>query len=220
MDNQITETSLLFVEGKNEKYFFGALLKFLKIDNVQHIDTKGADNLKNVFEDYSKQASFNNVSRIAFIQDADKKSAECRLKILKSSVQEIVKARNDNFDFKDISLDSNVKNIEGVNVRYGFYIMPNNKDDGMLEDLLIEYMKTDTICHCVEKYISCAQNNGASLKNKSKSTILAYLSTKPKIPSSIDIAAQQGVFDFNNECFKGIKDFLTKMFSAEFYYRQ
>ncbi|MCA6072488.1 MAG: hypothetical protein LE178_02995 [Endomicrobium sp.] len=210
----IEKTSILLVEGKDEVNFFDMLLKFLNIPNVQSIDVGGVYNFKNKFSVLSKQEKFRDVDKIAFIRDADKQ-AESALDSLKSSVQ----SADVRFSINDISLanNNNIKDINGVCC--GIYIMPDNQSSGMLEDLCIKYMKTDSICHCVEKYISCVRNNGGKngekfeFKNESKSIIFSYLSTKLADSPSIGRAAQKNVFDFNNKCFCDIKNFLSKMFS-------
>jgi hypothetical protein len=210
----IEKTSILLVEGKDEVNFFDMLLKFLDIPNVQCIGVDGVDNFGNGFVTLSKQEKFRDVDKIAFIRDADNKQAKSALDSLKSSVQ----SADVHFNINDISLANN--NIKDINdVRCGVYIMPDNQNSGMLEDLCIKYMKTDSICHCVEEYISCVRNNGGKngekfeFKNKSKSIIFSYLSTKLADSPSIGRAAQKNVFDFNNKCFYGIKNFLSKMFS-------
>ncbi|MCA6070253.1 MAG: hypothetical protein LE180_03980 [Endomicrobium sp.] len=211
----IEKTSILLVEGKDEVNFFDMLLKFLNIPNVQCIDVCGVDNFGNGFVTLSKQEKFRDVDKIAFIRDADKR-AESALKSLKSSVRS-ANVRFINIDDISLANNNNVKDTNGV--RCGVYIMPDNQNSGMLEDLCIKYMKTDSICHCVEKYISCVRNNGGKngekfeFENESKSIIFSYLSTKLADSPSIGLAARQNVFDFNNKCFDGIKNFLLKMFS-------
>ncbi|MCA6070876.1 MAG: hypothetical protein LE168_00555 [Endomicrobium sp.] len=187
---KIGETSILLVEGKDEVNFFNALLKFLDVPDVQCIDVGGVSKFKNEFDALSRGAGFEDVNKIAFVRDADKQ-AESALDSLKSSVSTAAYVR---FNIDDISLANNVKDIDDV-ARCGVYIMPDNQSPGMLEDLCIKYMKTDSICHCVEEYISCVRNNGGKngekfeFKNESKSIIFSYLSTKLADSPSIGLAA-------------------------------
>jgi hypothetical protein len=92
--------------------------------------------------------------------------------------------------------------------------MPDNKNEGELEDLFIRYINSDIIKECVYRYIKCLEKSGKKLKNKNKSTVYSYLSSEIANSPSIGVAAQQGIFEFGNSCFDGIKDFLKKMFGV------
>jgi hypothetical protein len=213
--NKITKKSILLVEGEDEKNFFDKLLKSksLEINDVQCISAGGEKSFKARFGNLSREEAFRYVNKIAFIRDAEKNEAYSALDSIKSAVKSA--KTNTGFDIECISsLTDNVKDIVKDKMRCGVYIMPDNKNSGALENLCIKYMKTEPIHNCVEGYIRCAQSNGAILKNKSKAKIFAYLSTKIADAPSIGVAAKQGVFDFDNTCFDGIKDFLKRVFSA------
>jgi hypothetical protein len=211
-------TSILLVEGKDDLDFFNDLLKFLGMNDVKCTKVDGNRCFKDKLDTVLKDPGFGDVNKIAFIRDADD-SADKTLESLKTCVLNVVEKRNLDKEIKDISFDSNIENIDDK--RYGFYIMPDNKNPGALEDLYIKYIETDPIYHCIERYIRCIQSKGISLKNEKKATKFLYTSTKrendcPSIGNTGQPKkGEEKVLDFNNECFASIKNFLTKMFYAK-----
>jgi nucleoside diphosphate kinase len=220
--------NILLVEGKDEKNFFKELLKYLSIGNVQIESYEGKGNLKKFLQALSKDRNFRNIKKMAFVRDADE-DAKSAFHSIKDNIKDAVKEL-EVYDsiagwYSKLELSNNVISINGI--RLGIYIMPDNKNNGTLEDLCIEYIKSDPVKDCVFEYIKCIEccfkKSGKTLnpKNKSKSMVYSYLSSKMlsskknAYSPSIGVAAQQDIFDFSNSCFYGIKDFLKKMFKAD-----
>ena len=105
---------------------------------------------------------------------------------------------------------------EENNIKTGIFIMPNNIDEGMLEDLCIESVRSKPIFECVNKYIECCLSHLPENKrniNISKAKIQTYLAIKRPIANTLGLAAIKGYWDFEENCFSEIKQFIHNLFS-------
>jgi hypothetical protein len=204
----VTAPQVLAVEGKDERMFFNALLRFMVIDGVQIIEIGGKDKFKRQFAKIlnNNDDFFDTVQSIGFVRDAEDNEADSAFQ----SICNIIKP----YGLPCPSKPSEVV-VHGA-MRVGVFIMPNNEDSGMLENLCIEAAKTDSVWECVEAFTTCYKSK-IDLKNynPAKAQIQAFLSTRIPIVSALGIAAQQHVWDFSKPCFEPIKSFLSKLFISE-----
>ena len=147
MDSKTTIISnrLLAVEGKDECNFFKAMFKHEKINNIQVVDIGGKDKFKTKFHLLNNTDGFSEVHTLGFVRDAEQNQANSAF----LSICGIIKK----YKFptpRDINtvIDENNKKI-------GVFIMPNNIDKGMLEDLCIDFVISKPIFGCVNEYIKC-----------------------------------------------------------------
>ena len=202
--DKIVQENILAVEGKDEKNFFDALLKKLMITNVQIIDVGGKDNFKNKFSVYlQSDRALDIIKNIGFIRDAEDLEAE-------TAFQSICSVLN-NYSLPCPTKIGKVIEYNGKKVN--IFIMPNNNDCGILENLCITSIIETDIFKCVDCFVKCYSSMISKEKyNLPKAEILAYLSTRIPIVNSLGIAAQQNVWDFSHECFSEIKKFLLELF--------
>jgi hypothetical protein len=138
--------NILAVEGKDEYNFFTALIKHLNLASVQIEDMGGKDKFKLEFPLLAQSENFYGiVEKIGFVRDAEEKEATEAFKsicgILSSYNLPVPEAPN------------TVTDKDGK--KTAVFIMPNNKDSGMPEDLCIESRKTDPVWNCVEAFVKC-----------------------------------------------------------------
>jgi len=205
---RITSTHLLTVEGKDECNFFDALLKHENIKDIQVIDIGGKDKFKVEIPFLINAEGFSDVQSLGFIRDAEENQANSAF----SSICSILK---NNKNYK-LPIPKNMnKVIPEQNKRIGVFIMPNNLERGMLEDLCLESIKINNpVYNCVNKYIDCCLHFSENENmNKSKARVQTYLACKKPIVNSLGIAAQKGHWDFKNQCFSDIKQFLHALFN-------
>lgn len=108
-----------------------------------------------------------------------------------------------------------IKNDDGMKI--GIFIMPNNTEEGMLEDLCLQSIEQEPIKFCIDSYIKCVtsadDNVDFSKFNESKARTLSYLASRIPISDRLGLAAEKGHWNFNHACFDKIKDFLKSLFS-------
>ena len=208
MDKNITIKSnmLLAVEGKDESNFFKTLLEYENIQGVQIIDIGGKDKFSIEFRLLRNLENFSNITKLAFVRDAEENNASSAFQ----SICDILKKYNLPCPQKINETTENSKPIVGV------FIMPNNNNAGMLEDLCLESIKSLPINDCISKYIECVKNNLKSEDNEkfncSKAKVLTYLASKVPIVNSLGLGAEKKYWNFSDNCFSEIKSFLYKVF--------
>jgi len=203
---RIISTHLLAVEGKDECNFFDVLLKHENIKDVQIIDIGGKDKFRVEIPFLINAEGFSDVQSLGFIRDAEENQANSAF----SSICSILK---NNKNYK-LPIPKNMNEvIYEQNNKVGVFIMPNNSDRGMLEDLCLESIKINNpIYNCVNKYIDCCLDFSENKNiNKSKARVQTYLAGKKPIVNSLGLAAQKGHWNFSSQCFSDIKLFLHNL---------
>jgi hypothetical protein len=191
--NKIERENVLAVEGKDEHNFFEALLKFLDFQDVQIIDVGGKDNFKGAFSALIQTEGALNIMRnIGFVRDAEEHEAQ-------SAFDSICSVLSGLKEYNIPCPPKSCEVFEEMGKKVGVFIMPNNKDRGMLEDLCIKSIESTDIYHCVKCFEQCYGEKIDKAKyNESKAIILAYLSTRVPIVNALGLAARQNVWDFSH----------------------
>lgn len=208
MDKTIKPESsdVLAVEGKDECNFFNALIKSMGVNGIQIIDVGGKEKFNKIVPLFVNSERFwDNVKRFGFIRDAEDKEALSAF----TSICDVLKHCNLPVPSSPLQI------VEANGMQTGIFIMPNNRNKGMLEDLCLSSIKNDEVYTCVEAFTQCYEPKIEQNKYiPSKARLLAYLATRTPIVNSLGLAAQQNVWDFGNPCFDKIKMFLLELFSA------
>jgi hypothetical protein len=201
---KIENENVLAVEGNDEKNFFEVLLRTMNIPNVQIIDVGGKDNFKNKFPVYiQSEGALAKIKNIGFVRDAEQLEAQSAFDSICSVLRKYA-----------LPCPTELRKIIRRNdKKVNIFIMPNNNNCGMLEDLCIAAIKDTDVFTCVECFVKCYEGKIEKGKyNLAKAKILAYLSTRTPIVNALGLAAKQGIFDFTKPCFDDIKKFLKELF--------
>lgn len=200
----IEKDILLLVEGRDEVEFFEALLNYVGVVNiVQIINIGGKDNFKNEFPALLLSPNFSDVRKYAIIRDADDNADntfQSVIGILSRHNQPIPEAPGE------------IISSDGIST--GVYIMPGNKEKGMLEDLCLNTVLDSPVLACVNQYISCLHENlenDAFPRNEAKAKMHAFLSGMCKFVPSLGIAAKKSYFNFESDSLDDIKQFLQNL---------
>ncbi|MBI5214752.1 MAG: hypothetical protein HY960_03260 [Ignavibacteriae bacterium] len=203
---KIESKYLLLVEGKDECNFFDAFLSHLRISGVQVVDIGGKDNFLKEFPALTLIEGFSSVKRLGFVRDAETNQP---LTVF-SSICNILQKHKLPIPINPNAIMMN----DGIYV--GVFIMPDNKDPGMLENLCLQTISSDSINECIDTYIGCVQSQQREgeklIYNDSKARVQAYLASRSPIVNSLGLGAQKGYWNFDHECFDGISKFLKLLF--------
>ena len=115
------------------------------------------------------------------------------------------------------SITDIIKKIQEIkNIKTAYFIFPNNRDDGMIENLLIEAMK----CKKIKEYIKeevvpkirKMENCEITKFSESKSIFMMIAATQSPMKGNASsfITDCYKKLDKDNEYFKGIKNFISK----------
>ena len=95
----------------------------------------------------------------------------------------------------------------------GVFIMPDNKNSGMLEDLCLETVKYEKGMECVNRFIICANRLEKPPKEKdiAKAKVQAFLAIMPGVFDKAGLGAQKGYWDFDSAPLEPLKNFLSEL---------
>lgn len=208
----IAEKALL-VEGQDEVNFFKALLKHCAITgvDVQKFDGKYNFNTKlpTFLNSYGSQ-----MRAYAIIQDADTNAEDTF-----QSIVNLLKKHGEPFPAQIGKYGENDKR------RVGVFIMPGNREEGMLEDLCLQTVAEHPVMRCLDEYFSCLKEQLPSRtldqlknpdcyyfpKNPSKARSQAFLAGMYETFASVGVASLNGCWNFNHDILLDLKKFLSAL---------
>lgn len=136
---------------------------------------------------------------------------------------------------KKLNLPSKPNNFAKGEISIGIFVLPSFTEEGALETLCLQSIEEskdekyniqaldckNQFIKCVEKTINVNKSEDKMIKDKHKKEVqlwLAFQSTlasqdKCRFASTPGFAAKEGYWDFNADCFKELKNFLTEGFS-------
>jgi hypothetical protein len=178
----------ILLEGATDKSLVESMLKELKLTNEKFKFTfkglKGISSVKKLIP--TLETEITNGNKIIAIVDADKDFDK-----RKEEMAELEYIKNGNIDL---------------------FILPNNRENGTLEDLLLSTIEDKSIFDCIEKYKNCLESEKLNTNSiDSKTKLYAYTTiTHDKIPNKC-----MDKFDFEHPNFNELKKKLTNLFKEE-----
>lgn len=169
------KSRLLLVEGKEDKEFFirlGSHLKFPK--GIPWIlPYKGKDNLSKFLYQLIQGTNFKQVSQIGIVRDADYGTDAFQ------SVQTALENANANSP-RQLSVPKTVIESSEGTPRVSVLILPSEERDGMLEDLVLDVLKEDTIMSCVDDFFTCLTDRKVEIVQErlSKARVRVFITGK------------------------------------------
>ena len=170
-------------------------------NNIYIGNISGVKNLNSVYvTELIESSQFYKLDKILFIMDADyEENNESGFIRMEKSITDIIK-----------------KIQETKNIKTAYFISPNNRDDGMIENLLIEAMK----CKKIKEYIKeevvpnirKMEDCEITKFSESKSIFMMIAATQSPMKGNASsfITDCYKKLDKDNEYFKGIKNFISK----------
>lgn len=209
---EITSSRVILVEGPDEVNFFEALFRHISMQGIQIINVEGKDNFPAKFSIFLKHPDFRLVHGYALIRDADTSHAATfnSLKSLLQNHGQPCPQASGNFSITDM-------------LKVGIFIMPGNKETGMLESLCLQTVVDHPVMHCVNNYMDCLdqklvrkthETEGTLAyypKNEEKAKILAFLAGMYEVTHSLGVAALKGYWPFDHEALSELREFLKKL---------
>ena len=170
-------------------------------NNIYIGNISGVKNLNSVYvTELIESSQFYKLDKILFIMDADyRENNESGFIRMQKSIVDIIK-----------------KIQKTRNIKTDYFISPNNRDDGMIENLLIEAIKCKEIKEYIKNKVvpniremeSCEITNFS--ESKSIFMMIAATQNPMKGSASTFITDCYKKIDKDNEYFKGIKNFISK----------
>ncbi len=201
MAEAIHQRKILAVEGQDEVKFFEALLKYMRITDVEVHEVGGKNQFKDKLPALVRMRGFSDVEILAVIRDADEDANAAF-----ESIRNILEKEGLESPTKMNQFSANtIKPIVGI------FIMPGNSDTGMLEDLCLKTVKSHPAMKCVDLFIDCVLKLNNPPKNSSKAKAQAFLAAMPEIEKSVGIGARKGYWNFDSSELTKLKSFIKKL---------
>ena len=177
------------------------LLGKVNNNNIYIGNIRGVSNLNSTYIiELIENSQFRKLDKILFIMDADyRENNESGFIRMEKSIVDIIK-----------------KIQETRNIKTDYFISPNNRDGGMIENLLIEAIKCKEIKEYIKNEVvpniremeSCEITDFS--ESKSIFMMIAATQNPMKGSASTFITDCYKKIDKDNEYFKGIKNFISK----------
>ncbi|NEP38852.1 MAG: hypothetical protein F6K35_06155 [Okeania sp. SIO2H7] len=218
---KITEPKLLIGEGIEEKRLFSALIKKMGITDIQITHYGGKNNLGNFLETLILIPGFDTLTSLGITRDADNSKERAE--------QSICTALTNN----NLPLPNNQKTATQplTKLSISTFIVPDNKNEGMLEDLCLLSVNDDPGMSCLEEYFKCIQTNtGKQPKNLAKAKIHAslgptslatamlstpsardWLASQDEPDKRLAEAAETGYWNWDSQAFDPLKQFILSL---------
>ena len=208
----ITHPIQLVVEGFSALRFFTALLRKMKINQIQIQDFRGKDELEDFLLALKITGDFNTVVSIGIVRDADNDPS--------AAFASVCSALRD----AELYKPSQPAKFEGVDPRIGVLILPNANESGMLETICLQSVSNDPAIKCIEDYLDCLRSNCLQepideSHNIYKAQVQAFLASRTFLsPKRRNIwqlgeAADKGDWQWDSPAFDHVKRFLTSLAS-------
>lgn len=171
---EFEKPKIVVSEGLEEEVFFPRLLSVCNestlSEGIQFVSCGGKANLNNFLKGASSWTGFNQVKSIGIILDADSQPEGVR-----STFEKAQNAlRSIHFPAPTQMAKPEVRNGK----RAIIWVMPNNQDDGELEDLCLVALANHALIPCVRQIEKCVDRIAKPPSKSAKSrlyTLLAWL---------------------------------------------
>ena len=168
---------LLLVEGKEDKEFFIQLGSHLKFpEGIPWIlKYEGKNNLAGFLYQLIQNSNFKQVSQIGIVRDADYGTDALR------SVRNALKKANANANsLRQLPVPKTVIEPSKGSPKVSVLILPSEKRDGMLEDLVLDALNDDPITPCVNDFFTCLKDRKVEIVQErlSKARVRVFITGK------------------------------------------
>jgi len=200
MTIEITQSSLLVVEGREEELFFGSLIKHLELQNIQIMGIGGKTNLRRNLEALTLSPHFDEVISLGVVRDANDNPAAAF-----QSVCDALHAVN-------LPVPERALMSAGDSPQVSVMILPEEDAPGMLETLCLRAVEQDPAMLCVGRYFKCLQQKGLSLPDDMfKAKVQVFLASRRKTGLRLGEAAQAKYWPWDEEAFERVRNFLRQI---------
>lgn len=207
----IVDPVQLLVEGNDPRNFFEKYIRHLGLTDVQLQNFGGVGDLTRFLKGFVVAPRFVSVKRIGIVRDAERRadddvpggpqrsSAMSAFHSVQSSL-------------RNVGLPIPTRPAEEIGTpAVSVFILPGDREDGMLETLLCETFADTTLDRCIDEFFRCTEAAGSAISRRDKARAHAYLATKPHPYVSVGVAAQKGYWDLEHGAFDGVRRFLMAL---------
>ena len=198
---EIEKPKQLLVEGSDADSFFSALLKEVNITEIQIQNFGGINELNGFLDQFRRAPGFwDRVESLGIVRDA-----ETDPNAAFQSVSTALGAAN-------LPVPQCPLELTNTQPRTSIFIFPDNETTGMLETVLLRSVDEDPVMFCIDDYFNCLKEKlEYPPKHIEKAHLQTFLASRQKVPRTLHVAAEQGIWPWNSPVFESIKLFINRL---------
>lgn len=206
-NKQLSKNKLIFVEGRDEEYFFEAMLKHLARHDVQVMAFDGKEALRTKLKVLKTDPRWPDLETLLIVRDADyvvPPVKESAAQVAWKSVTGALHAAAIPVPGAHGQLTAAPAAAEDAPApRTAVFILPDGSSDGMLEDLCLGAVADDPVTPCLDAYFRCIEEKGRKLAHNvlPKARAHAFLASRPIPDKRVGLAAAAGYFPWDAAAF-------------------
>jgi hypothetical protein len=212
-DRPITKPKQLLVEGRTPQLFFAEFLNALHIADIEIHDFGSNEKLSPFLKAFCNRPEFKQiVTGLAIVRDAEFPPSAPDASTNPSSVERAFESVCYSLRTANQQTPSAPALFTEGKPKIGIFILPNCRDDGMLETLCFESVKTDAVIGCIDSFFDCmATATDSRPRNMPKARTFAYLATRDITDPLVGRAAQMKLWPWDSPVFAPLKDFFSQL---------
>lgn len=196
----VEKPRLLLVEGEDERRLFEAILRELGRADVQAESCGGKDAMPRVLENVAKRSGFDRVIAVGVVRDAE------------SDSDAAFRSVRDALERGSLQPPARPGSYGLGRPRVGVLLLPPGKRSGMLEDLCLETIASDSALSCVDGFFRCVEErSGRTPRSLSRSRLHAWLASQEEPYTRVGEAAEKGWFPLASPPFEPVRAFLSEL---------
>ena len=200
---QISEPKQVLVEGHEEVRVFGRLTANLGLTSVQCHPYQGKPKLREFLRTFTALSDFAKVRSLAVVADADFDVGATRDSIRGALQNAGLPQPTDP-----------LTEVSAGNLSVSYLILPHSRDQGMLEDVCLESVRSEPVMECVDQFIECVKGkreNWPKPEDEAKARVHAYLASLTPPDLRLGEAAQKSLWNFDSAAFDPLKELLRNL---------
>lgn len=199
----IDEPKQLIVEGDDEIRLFGALRRHQGIRGVQIQQLRGYNNIRRFLTAFVDIENFATVESLAVVADANSNGAG-RIQSIRDALTSVGLP----------SPSAPLQKASDGSLSVSYLVVPHGEARGMIEDVCLESVRGDPAVECINRYFECieeADTPGPRSAHMSKARLHAFLASRHDPSLRLGEAADQGIWEFEDDSFTPLKNLLTAL---------
>jgi hypothetical protein len=176
------------------------LLSQLNITDVQVLEYGGKPGLGRFLKTLPQISGYREITSLGITRDADDSA--------RSAFQSICSGLRN----ARLPVPNKLGEITTTTPQISILILPDNQNNGMLEDVCLAALRSEPILSCIDDYFNCIyQKIGQNPKSLAKARIHAWLSAQIEPDKRLGQAAQAGYLPWNSPEFDRLKQFFLSL---------
>lgn len=201
--DRIQKPVALAVEGADLLYLLLSQIKNRpEYDKIQLFNFGSVEDLGGWLETFKTLSDFTTVKVIGIIRDAEENA---------SAAEQAVKGALAKFGMS-IPTDSAVISLGTPKV--GYLILPHGKEQGCLENCLLDAASGTPLANCASAFLNCVDTPARNSNWRAKVQVHAMIAGSSEPQITLGDSAKAGLWDFNHPSLKVIIDFIRALNDA------